>query len=99
MTMPLCETFHIAASHPALPGHFPGRPIVPGVVLLDRIAAAAERGFGRRLVALPEVKFRRPLAPGATVRLRLERTTDGARFALHCGAEEIARGTLELAPP
>ena len=27
-------TFLIEAGHPSLPGHFPGRPIVPGVILM-----------------------------------------------------------------
>jgi 3-hydroxyacyl-[acyl-carrier-protein] dehydratase len=30
----------ISADHPSLPGHFPGTPIVPGVVILDEILAA-----------------------------------------------------------
>lgn len=43
-----CRTaLRIGADHPCLPGHFPGRPVVPGVVLLDRVAALAEREFER----------------------------------------------------
>ncbi len=34
--------FEIAADHPCLPGHFPGRPVVPGVVVLDHVLAAIE---------------------------------------------------------
>ena len=36
--------FIISADHPSLPGHFPGHPIVPGVVLLDRVLEAIETG-------------------------------------------------------
>ena len=37
-------SFTIPADHPTLPGHFPGRPVVPGVVLLDEVMAACRRG-------------------------------------------------------
>ena len=30
----------IRANHPSLPGHFPGAPLVPGVVILDEVIAA-----------------------------------------------------------
>ena len=30
----------IEADHPSLPGHFPGRPLVPGVMLLEQVALA-----------------------------------------------------------
>ena len=33
------SVFRIAADHPCLPGHFPGQPVVPGVVVLDRVLA------------------------------------------------------------
>ena len=36
--------FAVAADHPSLPGHFPGRPVVPGVVLLDHVLALVGRG-------------------------------------------------------
>jgi len=52
----LAESFHVPSAHPALPGHFPGNPIVPGVVLLDRVAAALEKN-GSRLARIGVVKF------------------------------------------
>lgn len=38
--------FTIDPGHPALPGHFPGRPVVPGVVILDQVLAAIEAAHG-----------------------------------------------------
>ena len=98
MTSSICEHFHIAASHPALPGHFPGHPVVPDVMLLARIATAAERGFGTRIAGLPQVKFLRPLRPRERAELRIERNGASAKFSIHRGQELIAAGTLELAP-
>lgn len=98
MTDSVCEHFHIAASHPALPGHFPGEPIVPGVVLLERVAAAARRAFRVEVAGLPQVKFLRPLRPDQSVELRVDRVGAGAKFRIHRGQELIACGTLELRP-
>ena len=39
--------FVVAPDHPSLPGHFPGRPLVPGVVLLDRVLEAIEAATAR----------------------------------------------------
>ncbi|HTI94907.1 MAG TPA: hydroxymyristoyl-ACP dehydratase [Rudaea sp.] len=98
MTTSICEQFHIAASHPALPGHFPGDPIVPGVVLLERVVAAVERAFAANVAGLPQVKFLRPLRPGEDAELRIERSGTSAKFSIARGQELIASGTLELAP-
>jgi 3-hydroxymyristoyl/3-hydroxydecanoyl-(acyl carrier protein) dehydratase len=98
MTESICEQFHIAASHPVLPGHFPGDPIVPGVVLLERVAAAARRAFGADVAGLPQVKFLRPLRPLEAAELRIERSGAGAKFSIHRGRETIATGTLEFSP-
>ena len=55
--------FPIATDHPCLPGHFPGRPLVPGVVLLDRVLAAIEAAHGPTgPLRLPQVKFLRRMA-------------------------------------
>ena len=64
--------FTIAADHPSLPGHFPGRPIVPGVVVLDRVLEAIEAGHGALgALRLPQVKFLQPLLPGEPARVEL----------------------------
>ena len=54
----------IRADHPSLPGHFPGTPIVPGVVILDEILAALlEWRQGCDLTGIRTVKFLVPLKP------------------------------------
>lgn len=85
-------TFQIDPSHPSLPGHFPGNPIVPGVVLLDRLAAELELGLKKRMTKLPQVKFLRPLKPDERARL----TIDGGRFVIECGDDVVAKGTFEV---
>src|SRR6266702_7902328 len=54
----------ISADHPSLPGHFPGAPLVPGVVILDEVLAAlAEWREGCQLIVIRAVKFLVPLKP------------------------------------
>ena len=79
--------FTIGPDHPALPGHFPGRPIVPGVVLLDHVIAAARARFGLGpAVALPRVKFAAPVLPGQRVDVALTRR-DATHIAFICSVE------------
>jgi 3-hydroxyacyl-[acyl-carrier-protein] dehydratase len=89
--------FSIDASHPSLPGHFPARPVVPGVVLLDHLAAAVEREWNARIARLPQVKFLRPLLPGENAELVIEREMELPRFVIRCGDDVVAKGTLEIA--
>jgi 3-hydroxymyristoyl/3-hydroxydecanoyl-(acyl carrier protein) dehydratase len=89
----------IERDHPALAGHFPGEPIVPGVVVLERLLDAAERALGHtlRVVGLAHVKFPSPLRPDEEARASFE--SDGARlsFEIEHDGRTIARGVFRLA--
>jgi 3-hydroxyacyl-[acyl-carrier-protein] dehydratase len=75
--------FVISAGHPALPGHFPGRPIVPGVVLLDEALALIRADLANAsMPALTSAKFLGMVLPGQVVEVRYG--PPGPRIALAC---------------
>ncbi|HEU0276787.1 MAG TPA: hydroxymyristoyl-ACP dehydratase [Rhodanobacteraceae bacterium] len=90
-------SLRIGADHPALAGHFPGHPVVPGVVLLQRVAAALSAWRGQRVARL-DVKFLRPLLPDETARIALAGAAARIDFEITRGdGAVLARGHLEAA--
>lgn len=87
----------IDPEHPAFAGHFPGRPIVPGVVLLDRTQRVIESQTGLRLAGLPSVKFLSPAAPADAPELDYEVAEKVVRFEIRCDARVIANGRFLIA--
>lgn len=91
------EALCIEATHPSLPGHFPGQPVVPGVVLLDRVAARLQREGVGALARIPAVKFRAPLLPGEKAQLHIELRGRHVRFRVMRADELLTSGEGELA--
>jgi 3-hydroxymyristoyl/3-hydroxydecanoyl-(acyl carrier protein) dehydratase len=87
--------FAIQPDHPSLPGHFPGNPVVPGVVVLDRVIEAIEARHGPLgACRMPQVKFMQPLLPGEVADIALECDGDRVRFRVTRDGTPIASGEL-----
>lgn len=103
MAEPTVKSLQLAADHPVFAGHFPGRPIVPGVMLLEWVQAEIGAVLGRppRELRVREAKFFTPLEPGQRAQLRFETPADGATrcaFDIRRADAPVARGTLEWSP-
>jgi predicted LPLAT superfamily acyltransferase/3-hydroxymyristoyl/3-hydroxydecanoyl-(acyl carrier protein) dehydratase len=93
-------TFTIDARHPALAGHFPGSPVLPGVVLLDETVRVVEQasGGGALRWTVGAAKFLKPVQPGETLTLEHETLPNGSiRFAVSSGGRPVAAGVLRPA--
>ena len=89
----------VPAAHPALPFHFPGEPLVPGVWLLALVENAARERFGARLsvCGVAAARFRRVLRPAEPFRITLDRVaTDRITFSVDAANACIAEGTLAV---
>ena len=90
-------TLRVPAQHPALAGHFPGNPIVPGVVVLDAVISAAEAWLGAsfHVDRLSHAKFIAPLKPDEAARIELVlRASSAGICGLPRDEATIAKGTL-----
>jgi len=87
---------NIPSDHPSLPGHFPGTPIVPGVVILDEVAEAlAQWRDNTQLVAIKTVKFLAPLKPEQPFMIRLSALgQQEVDFRCQAGDRVIVQGRL-----
>ncbi len=82
----ILATKNVTWNEPYFTGHFPGDPVMPGVLQVEALAQAAailgfytqpdlvERGGGVLLMGLDKVRFRRKVIPGDILRLEVEVT-------------------------
>ena len=91
----------IRGDHPSLAGHFPGRPVVPGVVLLQEVLEVVRGVLPAELTVtgLPVVKFSSPLKPDESVTIEVEGDAAAqATFSCRVDQRLIASGIVELGP-
>jgi beta-hydroxyacyl-ACP dehydratase FabZ len=72
----------VRVEEPWFAGHFPGNPVMPGVLIIEAMAQAAgtlafwsegRKGEGTAyFTSINKVRFRKPVLPGETLRLELE---------------------------
>ena len=79
-------------------GHFPGLPVVPGVIQVEALAqtmavyVARQPGFGDRIglfAGIDEVRFKRVVVPGDTLRLEITMEKLGSRFGKGRGVASV----------
>ncbi|MBI3303319.1 MAG: 3-hydroxyacyl-ACP dehydratase FabZ [Deltaproteobacteria bacterium] len=93
---------NVTANEPFFSGHFPGRPIMPGVLLCEAVAqaggilvhaTAANADGGSKiamLTALDRVRFRQQVTPGDQLRLEVEAVRRRGPFWKMRGAALVA---------
>jgi len=75
---------NVSANEPFFQGHFPSRPVMPGVLIVEAMAQTAAtlvvltlgKAFEGKLVyfmTIEGAKFRRPVVPGDQVRIHVEK--------------------------
>ncbi|QDH16098.1 3-hydroxyacyl-ACP dehydratase FabZ [Oecophyllibacter saccharovorans] len=75
---------NVTVNEPFFPGHFPGRPVMPGVLIIEAMAQTAATlvvltlgpAFEGKLVyfmTIEGAKFRRPVVPGDQLRIHVQK--------------------------
>lgn len=86
------RTIQIPVDHPAFPGHFPGNPLLPGVLILDLVVNTYESPVSGISIA----KFLNPVLPGDVLNISIDELSNGtARFQVTRSTDLICVGQLK----
>ena len=86
---------NVSIGEPYFAGHFPGVPVMPGVLMVEALAQCAgilylkenpsEIGKPVFLVSIEEARFKKPIVPGDQIRLEVELVRVKGPFWKFCG--------------
>src|SRR6476469_10374380 len=90
----------VTINEPFFQGHFPTRPIMPGVLLVEAMAQAAGvlaveslglAGSGKLVyfMAIEGAKFRKPVEPGVLLRIEVELVQDRGKICKFAGRASV----------
>jgi 3-hydroxyacyl-[acyl-carrier-protein] dehydratase len=99
------KSWYIDPGQPVFAGHFPGNPIMPGVLVLGLLKTmlAEQSGTSVQIATIKRQKFIRPVLPGDTLTIRISTLeTDGEFIDVHYQANvaggPVAKGSLSFKP-
>ncbi|SIQ49310.1 MULTISPECIES: 3-hydroxyacyl-ACP dehydratase FabZ [unclassified Bosea (in: a-proteobacteria)] len=95
---------NVTANEPQFTGHFPGRPVFPGVLMIEGMAQTAgvlvvnARGAGEQVntvlfTTIDKAKFRKPVTPGDQIRFHLTKMARRRNIWFYRGEARVD-GTL-----
>jgi 3-hydroxyacyl-[acyl-carrier-protein] dehydratase len=88
----------VTINEPFFQGHFPGFPIMPGVLIVEALAQTAcalmfsrdeMKGKLAFFMGLEEIKFRKPVVPGDVLELHIEMIRSGSRAGKAKGIAQV----------
>lgn len=89
----------VPVDHPAFAGHFPGAPILPGVVLLDIALQniAKMNNMTLETCEISSVKFLSPVNPGDVLTVEHKTSSNGTlHFDIAVDTRKVATGAIAL---
>ncbi len=85
----------IEADHPSFAGHFPGNPLLPGAVLLQKLQDLLEQALpGRQLVQFNSAKFLAPIPPGSELTINWQSPPEEGQAVLKVRLQALLEGEI-----
>ncbi len=95
---------NVTVNEPFFPGHFPGQPVMPGVLVIEAMAQTAgaicalSRGYDNPpksvlFLTIDKAKFRRPVVPGDVIEIHMTKKAK-RKFMWWFRGEAKVRGEL-----